>query len=172
MSTEVLVALIGVGGTILGVILDKGFEIYKSNREYKRDKERRNKEGIFNIIGTRWKCDWYEYENSTEKLFITDSLTFENWDKGNKFVGYGMLTSHSGHSYKYSFDGEITFSRYIVLTYKSEGFPGTNLIGSATLKLSPDSKKMDGFWSGNTSNDVGEEKMIKGRVHCTFDTKI
>jgi hypothetical protein len=162
MSGGVLKVLIPAVCTLLGSVVTAVVgPVVLRLIDDKKSKEARKASGIApGIMGTTWKAEW-NFEDGTP--YTKEYVTFEKWTKDFQFQGYGYV-DHDGQQYKYPITGLISPTRIVALTWTAEGFPaqGAN-IGTACLRLSPNSKQLDGKWAGLAQTD-GDLKLRAGSV--------
>jgi hypothetical protein len=129
-----------VGGIIVAIIARMPVQSYSSRKV-------RQRMNVPEIMKTKWQADWY-YEDGN--IFVSDTVTFEKWERGPRFSGYGEVV-HDEKQFKYSIEGEISPGRTLILSYKAEKFPSQANIGTACLELSSGADKLEGLWAGTAS---------------------
>ena len=162
METDVIVALITLGGLILVALIPKIWDSLSSLIIRKRS-------NIPNIINTKWVAKWYKDDFIT--LYVEDRIEITKWKTKNTFIGQGIMThSPNGEEtqYIYPIEGEIYPNRIMVFTYKAEKYPTEGLIGTVCMQLEDTAKEINGFWIGKTkNNDTGTYELKPGKVKMT-----
>ncbi|MFC1965461.1 hypothetical protein ACFLWI_00705 [Chloroflexota bacterium] len=106
-----------------------------------------------NIIGS-WNVEWM----IGDEVYSRDRIEIMNWEKNNVFKGMG--DNEKGN---YIISGEVFSSNLLIGHYKNESYPTKGYLGSFTMRLSIDGKRMSGMWEGVTIN----EKIEGGAINCS-----
>lgn len=151
MSTEVIAALIGIAGTILGAILG----VFKDDLRAKFSSTARDNADIIGPWAATWSID-----GATDPTPIHDSIQIKRV-AGESVEGEGIFPNLG----PYKIIGRLSPANLLTLTYEGIGTK-RSLGGVIILHLNGSRTEMDGHWveyADNRSFTKGQVRLRKAR---------